>query len=89
MGGTVSHKTGSRASAGVPWLGAYLVIGLVFQLLYWGLPWPQYLGTWLHVLLWPVYVVLGMLRRLFIPFAFVALLGFAAVWFLTAGSRRR
>ncbi len=62
------------------WLGVYLLIGLAFQLIYFGLPWPQHLGTWLHVAGWPIYVVVGMLRRLFIPFAFLALLGLLAVF---------
>lgn len=57
------------------WIGIYLLIGLAFQLIYFGVPGLLRLGSWLHVLAWPAYVVLGMLRRLFLPFAFVALLG--------------
>lgn len=72
------------ARGGVSWSGVYLVIGLLFQILYFGVPWPFHASTWLHVLGWPIYVVLGMLRRLFIPFAFLALIGLGLVWFMRA-----
>jgi hypothetical protein len=50
-----------------------------YQFLYFGLPWPGQLSTWLHVLGWPAFVVLGLLRWIFMPFAVLAFLGFLAV----------
>ncbi len=60
---------------------AYLVIGLLFQVLYHGFPWPFSLGTWLHVLVWPVFVVFGLLRWVFYPIAMLALIGLALAYF--------
>ncbi len=61
-------------------LGTYwLVMGLAYQVLYHGLQSPLSIGFWLHVLGWPVFVVLGLLRWVFMPFAVVALVGFLAI----------
>jgi hypothetical protein len=64
----------------------YLIMGLLFRLLFHGFPWPFSIATWLHVLVWPVYVMLGLLRWIFYPFAVLAIIGFAAAFLL---SRRR
>jgi hypothetical protein len=58
----------------------WLAIGLVFHLLYFGLPHPFSLHTWLHVLFWPVYVLLGLVRWIFFPFAILAMLCFAMMF---------
>jgi hypothetical protein len=58
----------------------WLAIGLAFQLIYFGIPHPLRLVTWLHVLFWPVFVLLGMLRWVFYPFAVIAILCFAAMF---------
>ena len=57
----------------------YLAMGFLFQVLYHGVPWPLRLATWLHVLGWPVFVVLGLARWLFLPFAVLSILGLLAV----------
>ena len=59
------------------WLG----MGLAFQIVYFGLPHPLRIGTWLHVVFWPAYVLLGMARWVFYPFAMIAMLGFAVMFF--------
>lgn len=64
------------------WLG----MGLAFHLVYFGIPFPLRIGTWLHVLFWPVYVLLGMIRWIFYPFAMVALVCFAVMFI--SNSRR-
>jgi len=66
-------------------IGPYwLVMGLAYQIIYHGFASPLSLGFWLHVILWPGFVALGMLRMLFFPFAVASLLGLLA---LTAFSR--
>jgi lysylphosphatidylglycerol synthetase-like protein (DUF2156 family) len=65
----------------------YVVMGLAYQLLYHGLQSPLRLEFWFHVLGWPVFVVLGLLRFVFMPFAVVALVGFLAIALFE--SRRR
>ena len=62
------------------WLG----MGLAFHLVYFGIPFPLRAGTWLHVLFWPAYVLLGMIRWIFYPFAMVALICFAAMFFVNS-----
>jgi hypothetical protein len=57
----------------------YLLMGLAFQVIYFGFPSPFRLITWLHVLGWPFYVVLGLLRWIFFPFAVIALVFFVLV----------
>ena len=57
----------------------YLSMGLLFQVLYHGVPWPLRAMTWLHVLGWPVFVVLGFARWLFLPFAVLAIIGVLAI----------
>ncbi len=60
----------------------WLAIGLAFHLIYFGFPHPLRLFTWLHVLFWPVYVLLGMLRWVFYPFAMIAIVCFAVMFFV-------
>ena len=62
----------------------WLAIGLVFHLLYFGLPHPLSLFSWLHVLFWPVYVLLGLVRWIFYPFAVLAILCFAMMFVFNA-----
>lgn len=57
----------------------YFSMGLLFQVLYYGVPWPLRIATWLHVLGWPVFVVLGFARWLFLPFAVLAIIGVLAI----------
>jgi hypothetical protein len=59
--------------------GYYLLMGLAFQLIYFGIQSPLRLVTWFHILGWPFYVVLGLLRWVFYPFAVVALVLFLVV----------
>lgn len=59
----------------------YLVIGLLFHLLYYGFPWPFSLSTWLHVLIWPYFIVLRVLRWVFVPFAMIAIVALVATYF--------
>lgn len=63
-------------------------MGLAYQLIYHGFESPLSLGFWLHVLIWPVYVAIGMLRMLFFPFAVVSLLGLFALMAFSRGPRR-
>ena len=81
----MSNSNSVRTSAMRPnlillWLG----IGLAFHLVYFGIPYPLRIGTWLHVLFWPAYVMLGMVRWFFYPFAMVALVCFAVLFFFNA-----
>lgn len=57
----------------------WLVMGLAYQLLYHGIQSPLSVSFWFHVLGWPVYVILGLLRWLFFPFAIVAIIVFAGI----------
>jgi len=57
----------------------YFSMGLLFQVLYYGVPWPLRVTTWLHVLGWPAFVVLGFARWLFLPFAVLAIIGVLAI----------
>jgi hypothetical protein len=66
---------------------AYLVIGALFQLIFFGFGSPFSLWTWIHVLGWPVFIVLGFLRRLFFLFALLAILVFAAFLILHRARR--
>jgi hypothetical protein len=59
---------------GGSWLIYWIVMGLAYHLIYYGIPWPLQLSTWLHVVGWPMYVMLGLLRWIFIPFAAIAFL---------------
>jgi hypothetical protein len=71
-------------------LGTYwLVMGLAYQLLYHGLQSPLSIGFWLHVLGWPVFVMLGLLRWVFMPFAIVSLVGFLAIALLEQRTRTK
>ena len=58
----------------------WLVMGLTYQLLYHGIESPLRPDFWLHVIGWPIYVVLGLLRWIFFPFATVALLIFLGIF---------
>ena len=59
--------------------GYYLAVGLAYQILFHGIPWPLRIATWLHVTLWPLYLALGLARWLFLPFAILSLLGLLAI----------
>ena len=59
--------------------GYYLAVGLVYQVLFHGIPWPLRVMTWLHVTLWPMYLALGLARWLFLPFAILSLIGLLAI----------
>ncbi len=59
--------------------GYYLGVGLLFQVLYHGIPWPLQVMTWLHVLAWPLYIVLGLARWIFMPFAVLSIVGLLAI----------
>jgi hypothetical protein len=63
------------AAQGGSWAVYWVLMGLAYHIIYHGIPWPLQLSTWLHVLGWPVYVMLGLLRWIFIPFAAAAFLG--------------
>ena len=58
----------------------YFGVGLLFQVLYHGFPWPLRVITWLHVLAWPLYVVLDLARWVFMPFALLSILGLLAIF---------
>lgn len=73
-----------RKAGGLNMLLLWLAFGLAFQLVQFGLPHPLRLDTWLHVLFWPVYVLLRMLRWAFYPIAMVALIGFALIFAINA-----
>ena len=60
----------------------YLAMGLLFQVLYHGVPWPLRITTWLHVIGWPVFVLLGFARWVFIPFAVLSIVGLLAIFAL-------
>ena len=59
--------------------GYYLAVGLAYQILFHGIPWPLRILTWLHVTLWPMYLALGIARWLFLPFAILSLIGLLAI----------
>ena len=59
--------------------GYYLAVGLAYQILFRGIPWPLRIATWLHVTLWPLYLALGLARWLFLPFAILSLVGLLAI----------
>ena len=55
-------------------LSCWLGMGLAFHLVYHGFPNPFRLASWIYVWGWPYFVVVGMIRWFFMPFAFTALL---------------
>ena len=81
-------RTSSQNFA-VSMIGYWLLMGLAYHVIYFGFPAPLRIGTWLHVIFWPIYIVLGLLRWVFYPFAIVALLGFVAVFMMNRGLPRR
>ena len=83
---TTRTSTNSLATS---MIGYWLLMGLAYHVIYFGFPHPFRLFTWLHVIFWPIYIVLGLLRWVFYPFAIVALLGFVAVFMMNRGLPRR
>ena len=80
--GALSDRFGRRRVILIALAGScidYLLMGLAFHVIYFGFPSPFRLITWLHVLGWPFYVVLGLLRWIFFPFAVIALVFFVLV----------
>lgn len=73
---------------GGPWAIYWIVMGLAYNIIYYGIPWPLQLATWLHVLGWPVFVMLGLLRWIFIPFAATAFLAAVILHVMHARWRR-
>ncbi len=66
----------------------YLGVGLLFQVLYHGIPWPLQVMTWLHVLGWPVFVLLGLARWVFMPFAVLSVVGLLTIMAVRARMER-
>ena len=63
-------------------LGWWLLMGLAFQIIYFGFPNPLTLPFWLHLVFWPAFVLLGLLRWFFLPFAVVSLLALGGLFVL-------
>jgi hypothetical protein len=76
------------ATSGSSWAVYWLAMGLAYHILYYGMPWPLQASTWVHVLGWPIFVMLGLLRWIFIPFAAAAFLGAVIVGGVNARWRR-
>ena len=77
MSGARTETTGSRLRGML--IGWWLIMGVVFHVIYFGLPNPLAVLFWLHVVFWPAFVLLGLLRWFFLPFAVVSLLALGGI----------
>ena len=87
----VQNAFPSRRSSPLPplrvsLLACWLTVGVAFHLIYHGLPHPLALRSWFYILAWPLPVMAGMLRWVFMPFAAMAFICFLAVFLV---DRRR
>jgi len=82
------RRRSQAATQGSSWAVYWVAMGLAYHIIYYGIPWPLQLSTWLHILGWPVFVLFGLLRWIFIPFAAAAFLGAVMLRAVNARLRR-